>query len=289
MLIVCCLIGEDYKFTPKEMASGYLFTASMKAIYIKSGFDVIKDIASDVNITFDSDGIHMVAPDPDMVTILKFDVPTSLMTTHTFTADKPVAIGVNTTVFYKMIRSVSINDSISFEIHSEVPTVLKMILMGPHKTAITSLSSLPVPYVEMEFPSVDYHTVCEIPTTTLQRTLRDLSVLSKKVTLGTTGASNGTNTLVVATGGDSSTTSITIVPMENGLKWLVDTGALYHGRFFIKHIEQFLKPAFSKTVTLSMTETQPLMLKYTYGNNDSPSEEVNEITLTLLVAPMQAV
>ena len=96
------------------------YHGSIKALFLKTGFDVIKDIASDVNLVFHVGGILVIAPDPDMVTILRFEIPESVMTSHQFENGASLSIGINTTVFYKMIRSVTVHDrsrSRSMEIH----------------------------------------------------------------------------------------------------------------------------------------------------------------------------
>jgi hypothetical protein len=275
-MILWCIFSEQ----STKMSTNLSYYGVVKGIYLKSGFDVIKDIASDVNLVFHPEGIRIIAPDPDMVTILRFEIPKSNLTYHDLQTGSSLSIGINTTVFYKMIRSVTATDTVEFEIHPDTPTVLKMTITSLTKISVTSLCSLPVPYVEMTFPEVTYQTTCELPTGILQRILRDMSVLSKKVTIATSVSPNEGPHLVVATGGDSSTTSISISPSVDGLSWITDTGALYHGRFFVKHIEQFLKPSFSKKVTLFMTENEPILLKYQSHAEDSG------ILLSMIVAPL---
>lgn len=259
------------------------YHGSLKASFLKTGFDVIKDIASDVNLTFHTGGIRLVAPDPDMVTILRYEIPESVMTSHHLENETTLSIGINTTVFYKMVRSVTAQDIIEFEIHADTPLVLRMRIISPTKTSVTSLYSLPIPYIEMEFPEYDCETNCRLQTSVLQRILRDMSVLSKKVTVATMSSPDEGPKLVIATGGDTSTTSISLAASPDGLTWITDTGSLYHGRFFLKHIEQFLKPSFSKQISLFMTENQPLRLSY----DDYKAE--HGILLSVVVAPLPVI
>lgn len=264
------------------MSTPLLYYGVIKGLYLKAGFDVIKDIASDVHLIFDKTGIHLTAPDPDMVTILRFHIPATMFT-HCDAHEGPVvSIGINTTIFYKMIRSVTSGDMIEFEVHPDTPHVLKMTICSATKTkiSVTSLCSLPVPYVEMDFPHHEYQTSCALPTSVFQRLVRDMSVLSKKLTIATVTSADEGLQLVMATGGDSSTTSVSLSPSVDGLDWITDTGALYHGRFFIKHIEQFLKPSFAKRVSLFMTENQPLLIQY------CGQEEDNGTLLSVMVAPL---
>lgn len=245
---------------------------------LKTSVDVMKDIVTDVNLKFDNDGLHVLSQDPDKSTLLKFRILKSGCIEYEFTNDSPMYIGVNMPHFHKLVRNASTGSIITLDINDETPKVLKLGITSPFKSLVISIQSLNLPTTEPVFPYTVYSAVCEIPTSTLQRVFRDLSFCSKKIALGYT--KEEPTMLVVATSGEVSTTSISLCPSVDGLKWAYVDGDRHHQQFFGKHIEKFLKPSFSKTISIAFKKDEPILFDYSHFFSS------NGIDMSLHVAPI---
>ena len=245
---------------------------------LKTSIDVMKDIVTDVNIKFDAEGLHVLSQDPDKSTLLKFHIWRAGSIEYEFTHEGPLYIGVNMPHLYKLVRNSSTGSIVSLDIHAETPKTLKLGITSPFKTSSISIQSLDLPTIEPVFPSTVYSAVCELPTATLQRVFRDLSFCSKKIALGYT--KDEPTMLVVATSGEVSTTSISLCPSVDGLKWAYVDGEKHHQQFFGKHIEKFLKPSFSKSISIAFKKDEPVLFDY------SNYFAGNGIDLSLHVAPI---
>lgn len=244
---------------------------------LKTSADVMKDIITDVNMKFDSEGLHVLSQDPDKSTILKFRILKGGCIEYEFGNEEPLYIGVNMPHFYKLIRNSSSGSIISLDIDSDTPKILKIGITSPFKTSCISIQSLDLPPVEPIFPVTVYSAVCEVPTATLQRVFRDLSFCSKKIAIGYT--KEEPTMLVIATSGEVSTTSISLCPSVDGLRWAYVDGEKHHQQFFGKHIEKFLKPVFSKSITIAFKKDAPIL--FDYGDYFA-----NAVHLSLHVAPI---
>lgn len=258
------------------------FHFTVDADILKKSVDVMKDIVTDVNLVFDIFGMHVWSQDPDKSTILKFDLPKAVCMEYHFNGfngdEKKVYIGVHMGHLYKMIRNAPAGSSITMSLEDHIPTILKLSIQSPFKTSYISIQSILIPVTEPDFPQTVYSAVCEVPTATLQRVVRDISFLSRKLTIGYT--SDTPTFLTVASAGDFSATSVSLCPSTDGLVWAYVDGESFYETFYGKQIEKFLKPSYSKTVSLSFKKESPLLFDYTTNFNEQ------NITLSLYSAPI---
>ena len=249
---------------------------------LKNSVDVMKDIVTEVNLVFDVSGMHVTSQDPDKCTILKYDLPKAVCLEYNFNgvegSEERLYIGVHMGHLYKMIRNAPNGSNITMSVNENTAQTLKLSIESPFKISYISIQSLIIPVVEPVFPQVVYNAVCEVPTATLQRVVRDLAFLSRKISIGYTAETP--TMLTIASAGDLSTTSVSLCPSTDGLVWAYVDGESFYQKFFSKHIEKFLKPSFSSTISLSFGADAPLL--FDYSNNF----QGQGVTLSLYAAPV---
>ena len=180
--------------------------AKNNAYQLRSIFDVVKDLLTDANIKFHKNGMHIVSMDPEKVVVLKLFMDN--FEEYRFEAEKPFYIGLYMQYFYKMLRNVGPNHVIELEVYEETPNTLKITITGPNNGSktVVSIQSLDIPKEDLVFPSVTYQAVLEMPTSDLQKTIRDVSHASKKIKLSY--ADQDPCYLSIASTGETSVTSI---------------------------------------------------------------------------------
>jgi proliferating cell nuclear antigen PCNA len=224
------------------------------AVQIKTIVDVVKDLVTDVNLVFRKAEISIVAMDPEKV------VGVSLSLTkfehYEYNHAEDVYIGINMQHFYKLIRGVSVHDTLVMEVCPETTNVLKIQILNPTNGIVstTSLYSLDIEKVQAKLPDVAFECTGRIPTADFLRSVKTLSHGSKQLTISAKGSTDPTYLTLAAKGSVYVyTTSISICPAEDGLHWLFFRTEAIRGQYMTKFIEKFIKPSIGKQIELSFT------------------------------------
>lgn len=245
------------------------------AYEIRHLFDIMKDVVTDVNMVFDKNGASIRAIDPEKV--INVNMVINKPSSYSFIFQKPIYIGVNMQNMYKIIRSVTNVHRIQLEIGYDLPNVLKIVISHPSTgvTSTTSLYSLDIPKNQPLLPTYSFDAACRLPTMQMQRTIKDLSHGSKKLTISSSNV-NSSAQLWFSSKGTSYvyTTSIAISPSKDGLQWLYKNKDVLSGEYITKYIERFCKPTVGKTIELSFHENGLLNISY-------PLLALGELSMTI--------
>jgi proliferating cell nuclear antigen PCNA len=232
------------------------------AAQLKTVFDVLKDLVTDVNFVFKSDGLWINAMDPGKVVAVHLRIDQAAEYHHA--VSDPIFIGVNVQNFYKMIRGANHTHTIKMEVESSTLNVLKLTISHLTKeiVALTSLYSLDLPKEEVTFPELSYEAVAIMPTIDFVRTIKDLSHGSNYITIS--ASEEAPRHLSFTTKGDAYlyTTSIAICPSDGGLSWKSFGTPYVSGKHIIKYISKFAKSQTGKIIEISMNGQGMLNLSY---------------------------
>lgn len=256
VLSVVNITGTHYKMIIARLTHN--------ASQLKPIFDVLKDIVTDVNLIFKSDGLYINTTDPEKVVAIHLEITRAA--DYHCDSESPIFISVNIQNFYKLIRSANANHVITLEVDDQTLNVLKLTIANLTKEiiSVTSLYSMDLPKQEMIMPEITFQATAIIPTSDFVRTLKDLSHGSKRITIS--AIQSNTSHLTFATKGDNYayTTSISICPSEQGLHWKAFEMPKFGGQYMSKYIEKFAKPQVSKFLELSFEPLGTMHIAYTY-------------------------
>lgn len=239
-----------------------LVSLSHNAGQLKSVIDVLKDLVTDVNLLFTVKDASVVALDPEKVVAVALHF--NQLYEYSCNSDTPLYFGINIPNLAKLIRGVSMDHFIAFEIEEATPNVLKIIIS--HRTnglvSTTSLYSLDIPKERIVLPEYEFPVTGVLATQDFVRTVKNLSHGSKHITI----SANNTEPrfLKFSTKGDTYayTTTVSICPANDGLTWRTFLVDHVSGEYLIKYIEKFGKPQISKTMQVSLNEDGILHLSY---------------------------
>jgi proliferating cell nuclear antigen len=151
---------------------------TIQASAIKSVFEVLKEILTDVNIIFKKDGMHVVTLD---------SARTSLIDMHLTNFDEyeceeeEIVCGINTNNTWKLLKSVTNQDSISIEVKTREFMDITITSTVKKTNTTFQLKLLDINESQIEVPEVHMTTVTTIPSVDFQRLCRDMSNISNEI------------------------------------------------------------------------------------------------------------
>lgn len=151
---------------------------TIQASAIKSVFEVLKEILTDVNIIFKKDGMHVVTLD---------SARTSLVDMHLTNFDEyeceeeEIVCGINTNNTWKLLKSVTNQDSISIEVNTREFMNITITSTVKKTNTTFQLKLLDINESQIEVPDVHMTTVTTIPSVDFQRLCRDMSNISNEI------------------------------------------------------------------------------------------------------------
>jgi proliferating cell nuclear antigen len=229
---------------------------TIQAVAIKSVFEVLKDIINDVNLYFDPEGVHIIALDVARTALVHM----TLLAENFEEYDCPskVIAGMNMANTYKLLKSVTNNDTLEMSITSG--EILEIIVHNQNKKSCSRflLKLLDIDEDLLESPDLDTDIITTFPAIDFQRICRDMGNLSDEIDIF-----REDNQLVLSCRGDFADQSTRIECPE-------DCGAKVGNTFSLKYINLFTKAtSMCSSVQLlqnSQDPNLPIVLQYTIAN-----------------------
>lgn len=154
---------------------------TLKSIIIKSVFETIKPYIKETNIMINKDGIKISTLDNSKVslTYIKLDAKKF----ESYFCEKPIILGIDTTIFFKTIKSANRRETITFYMNKDDDDKLGIELadpfMGKVKDYKIPLLALEDKVINMSDMSFDY--VINMPSVQFQQIIKDIHLLEGKV------------------------------------------------------------------------------------------------------------
>lgn len=227
-------------------------------------------------ITFSQEGMKLMSLDPLKVALLHLSAKSEF-----YYCKDTIVIGINMIALYKMLRNLTTGGyMLEFTMTTQEPDVLSIVLMNSDKRTKTSnkLRLMTLPDETLLIPSTSFQRVLSIPSADLQRYIRELSSISKKITIKSTK-----DQLILSANGAMGSSEIVIRPTASGMHWMnisdtSDEGGedvVVEGTFFSKYLERFSRPL-DPIVELFLKANYPLVLRY----------QLSTSVLRLVIAPV---
>jgi len=229
---------------------------TIQAAAVKAVFEVLKDIINDVNVYFTSKGVSIVTLDTARVTLVHMNL--SADNFEEYECQEPMTAGLNMGNMYKLLKSVSGQDTLSMQIIGR--DYMTMTIENHAKKSFTNfnLKLLDINDDVLDVPDISMDVITTMPSIDFQKISRDMGNLAKEMTIRRTG-----NTLEFSCQGDfaNQTTSI-----EYPESVECNVGNL----FSLKYINLFTKAtSMCSSVQIMQDSTgddKPIIFKYTIAN-----------------------
>ena len=152
---------------------------TIQAAALKSVFEVLKDIINDVNVYFDSNGIHILTLDTARVTLVHMSLGSENF--EEYHCPKDIVAGLNMANMYKLLKSVTTQDTLFVSIEGR--DYMEIYIENPEKKSSTNfkLKLLDINEDILELPDIHMNVVTTLPAIDFQRITRDMSNLATEM------------------------------------------------------------------------------------------------------------
>lgn len=244
---------------------------TLQCLQFKALLECLKELLTEVNLEFiQGKGLRLVAIDPGNVAMVHLEVNAI----EYFYAKDVVTAGMDMSFLYKMIRSMSSGDLMTWKIFDDEPHVMHIELANSDRRTMTTnkLKLLDLEEVNISIPPVDYQRVVSMPSSDLAKYVREMVTISNIISV------KGTReTLEFFAEGKMASSHITVRPTSAGLNWRHETNSeSIEGKFLVKYVEKFVKVSVDTSVELFLKQDFPLVFRY----------ELSIGTLRFVIAPV---
>ncbi len=247
-------MGKDVRVCMRTLQSGQW----------RSLMDTLKDPCPECPVSFKKDGMRLVSTDPTHVVLIHLHA----LSEFYYCRDAETTIGLNITQLYRMLRNLTTGGYVlQFMLTDLDPDHFIITVTNAAKQTCT-VNRLKLRYLgseSIEIPATVFNRVLSIPSTDLQRHVRELTSISssKRLKLRSTR-----NILTLSAEGVDGDISTDIKPTAGGMKWShIQRTAdgdddVVEGVYPARYLERFCKPLVD-CVQLFIKVGYPLVLKYT--------------------------
>jgi len=233
---------------------------------IRTLTEALKCILVEMSLVFDSQGVRMVAMDNTRTVLvhLKLDSDKFEHFSYNHTNQKFV-IGVNTDHLYRIVRTATNDDTITFYVDVEDSNSLGVLLEDGEKKQITryKLNLLDRDEPDIQLPETEFAAHITMPSLDFQKICRDMTLLGAK----TVEIKNIGSSLTFGCKGHFASRTTVMGDNENEFSVQKKTSDIVTGTFSLPHLVLFTKCTnLCNNLNIHMKNDWFLMIKYVVAN-----------------------
>jgi proliferating cell nuclear antigen len=253
--------------------SAYLLNIkTVQASTFKQVVDALKEILMDVNLEIDETGIKIVAMDNTHIVLIHLKLDADKF--EHFYCEKKIYVGINMLRLHTLIKTITNNDILSLYVLKDDPNSIGITIDNNEKNFKTNykLSMLDIDVLNIEIPPVDFHTIINMPSSYLQKIIRDMHNLAEFIEFRNIG-----DKLILSCKSDfceqetimgtEKSQNISIKKGNNNTDETIDSDVRDHeiiqGIFSLKYLSIFTKCTnLSNMVEIYLKNSYPIILRY---------------------------
>jgi len=249
-------LGKMVRSTENKMELKTVQSGAMRTL-----FEALKEVLTDVNIIFDSSGVKIISMDGSKVALVHLKLNGECF--EKYVCKKKINAGVNMLSLFKLLKTINNNDTVGMFISEERSTELGILIENKEKNTLCEsyLKLLDIDEDILQIPDVQFDSVITMPSPDFQKVCRDMSTISDTVCI-----LSKENQLEISCQGDFASQKVVIGETSNGLVFS-KKDAEVRGEFTLKYLNLFTKSTnLCGTVELFLKESYPLILVYCVAN-----------------------
>ena len=244
-----------------------LYIKTIQAQVFKQVIDALKDILTDVNLEVDNTGLKIVAMDNTNIVLIHMKMEADKF--EDFFCENKMYIGVCMLKLHCLIKTIGTNDLLTLYVTKNEPSILGICISNNDKNVQTNykLSTLDIDVLNIVIPPVDFHTIITMPSTYLQKIIRDMHNLAEYIEIR-----NVADQLILSCKGDFCTQE-TILGTEKSNNVIIEKSKtensheIIQGVFNLKYLTIFTKCTnLCSNVEIYMKNSYPIILKYSIAS-----------------------
>lgn len=225
----------------------------------KSIIEVLKEIINDTNIEVNSKGMKILTMDSSHSCLVSLRLVAENF--DTYSCSTSMHLGINMMSLFKLLKSVSSNDTVGMRIEDDTPNELQIVVKNLDKKSHTvyNLKLLDINVESIDIPDVSTDLLVTIPSIDLLRVLRDISNLSETVTIMAED-----EVLQISCEGDFANQITRLGSAEHGLSFKYNGGRVnVCADYNVKYLIMFSKSSnVSPIMELHLKRDYPLIMKF---------------------------
>jgi proliferating cell nuclear antigen len=250
---------------PRPNANGNLFEIrTVQSGAFRTLIEALKENLPEANLEFDQNGIRIIDVDETHVVLTYLRLFADRF--EYYYCPAKYVLGLNMMYFFKLIKTISNNDSLTLFLPASNPNKLGIRAENAEKrTTNTWMMKLFDTNVEnIELPNISFTSIIHMPSVDFQKICRDFNALAEKLEITSTN-----NDLIFRCIGDFvDGETIILNENENGVTMQSSSATeIVQGVFELKYLVLFTKCTnLCQTVEIYLKNDYPLILKYQVAN-----------------------
>ena len=248
------------------MSENILTIQTVQISPFKTLITALKDILLETNMTFRPDGIRVINMDKSHTILAHLFLDANNFEKYECNKEK-IIIGVNVFHLFRLISNVNNDDTLTICIENSDYSdgiVSKLTLKFENNTInqckTHKLRLIDPDTEELEYPSVSFSSIINLPSADFQKIIRDLSGISDKVEIKSVGSD-----LIFKCIGQFAESEILRSEKDGAMSFLIkqDSSKIIQGEFSLKTLSYFIKCTnLCSQVEIYLENDLPLVVKY---------------------------
>ena len=247
--------------------SNYVFMIqTVQASAFRTLIEALKEILTDVNIEIDNTGMKIIAMDTSHVALIHMKL--NAKNFEKFHCSKPIICGVSMMRLFKLLKTMSPNDTLTLYIENNEPSVLKIQIETGEKNLkhTFELKLMDLFLEKVDVPPAEFESVIRLPSGDFQKLCRDMNQLADDIELKSAG-----NQLIFSISNDwvNQETIISESGSGVGLAYIqnLSPDVVIEGVFSLKYLVLFSKCTnLCPNIEIYLKNDYPIIIKYSVAN-----------------------
>lgn len=240
---------------------------TIQAPIFKQVIDALKDILTDVNIEVDKTGLKIVAMDNTNIVLIHLKLDANKF--EDYYCEKKMHIGICMLKFHMLIKTIGTNDLLTLYVLKDEPGTLGIKIVNNERYLETNykLATLDIDVLNIEIPPIDFHTIISMPSSYLQKIIRDMHNLADYIEVR-----NISDQLILSCKGDFCSQE-TILGTEKSQNITItknkedNNTEIIQGIFSLKYLSIFTKCTnLCTNVEIYLKNSYPIILRYSIAS-----------------------
>lgn len=244
--------------TDRDQSEYVIWAKTSQSSALKTLLDTLKDLLEDVTFEFDHDGIRLVATDNTCIAMVHMRLEASKF--DEYRCPKPTTLGINVPRLHKLVRSVGNSDTVTLFMEGEDASSLGILVENFERRTCTNftIGLMDIDTPPIEVPPVSFESSLMLPSSDLQRYIRDMTAISDRVEI-----TNTDGRLTLACTGDFCSQTTVLEESTSFQSEMNGETSIIQGIFSLKYLALFCKcSSLCSTVTMNLKNNYPVVLNY---------------------------
>lgn len=237
---------------------------TVQASAFRTLIEALKEILTDVNIEIDSTGMKIIAMDTSHVALIHMKLLAKNF--EKYYCPKPVVCGISMMRLFKLLKTMSPNDTLTFYVEEDAPNLFKIQIETGEKNLkhTFELKLMDLFIDKVEVPPAEFSSVLRLPSGDFQKLCRDMNQLADEIEITSSG-----NELLFTIKNDWVNQKSVIKESNSGMSYLQNLAPdeVIQGVFSLRYLVLFCKcTGLCTNIEIYLKNDYPIIIRYNVAN-----------------------